>query len=81
MTNLYPDWKKALWEAWRVFGLAAGAVIVAQLEAGVDVNNWQAWLKALAIAAVAAGIKALVKFLREKYGHRDYDKLLYKLPA
>lgn len=81
MTELYPDWKKALWEAWRVFGLAAGAVIVAQLEAGVDINNWQAWLRAVAVAAAAAGVKALFKYLREKFGRRDYDSLLYKLPA
>lgn len=81
MTKLYPDWKKALWEGWRVFGLAAGAVILTQLEAGVDIQNWEAWLRAVAIAAGAAGVKALVKYLREKFGHRDYDSLIYKLPA
>lgn len=79
--GIYPAWKKAAWEAWRVFGLAFLAVIYAQLEAGIDIANWQLWLRSVLVAAFAAGVKAAIKFIREKYGQGLYDKWIYKLPA
>lgn len=76
----YPEWKKAVWEAYRVFLPAFLAIVYAQFEAGVDLKEWKAWTFSLLSAAVVAGVKAVVKWAREKYGKGDYAKAVYKLP-
>ena len=77
----YPAVKKAVWEAWRIFIPAFLTVIYFQFQAGVDLKIWQDWLPALFGAAVLAGLKAVIKWAREKYGNREYGKLIYKIPA
>ena len=77
----YAAWKKALWEAWRVFIPAFLAVIYAQLEAGVDVWGVKTWGFTLLFSAGLPGSKALVKWARETYGNKKYDSWLYRIPA
>lgn len=72
--------KKALIEASRVFFLSFIAVIYAQFEAGVDLRDYKAWLLPLLTSAGVAGIKAVVKWLRETYFKGNYSSLIYKLP-
>ena len=76
----YANWKKALWEAWRSFIPAFLGVIAIQLSAGVDLSTWKDWLPSLLIAGILAGVRAVGKWLRERYGEGNYDKPLYKLP-
>lgn len=76
----YPAIKKAVWEAFRVFFVAAGAVIVAQVQAGINVTDWKNALIAVGIAAGVAGLKAVGKWLRDTYGRGNYSSLWYKLP-
>lgn len=75
----FPIWKKAFIEGWRVFFAAFIAVIAAQLQAGVNIMQWQVWLRSLIISAAVAGLKAVFKWSREKYG-TSYDQLIFKLP-
>jgi len=77
----YPVVKKALWEAWRVFLLAFGAIIYATFEAGVNLKNWKAWIPLLGAAAIVAGFKAVFKWVRAKFFAGKYDNLIYKIPA
>lgn len=72
--------KKALIEAGRVFFLSFIAVVYAQFEAGVDLRDYKAWLLPLLTSAGVAGIKAVVKWLRESYFKGDYSNIIYKLP-
>lgn len=76
----YPAIKKAIIEAFRIFFLAAGAVIVAQIQAGINITDWKNALIALGIAAVVAGAKAVGKWLRDTYGQGNYSSFIYKLP-
>jgi len=77
----YPAVKKALWEAWRIFLPSFLTVIYIQFQAGVDLSMWRKWFPALIGAGVLAGLKAILKWAREKYGNGEYDKLIYKLPV
>lgn len=76
----YPELKKALWEAWRIFFASASVVILAQFEAGVNLKDWKNWVYSLGSAAIVAGLKATVKYVREKYFKGEYDHIIYKLP-
>lgn len=76
----YELWKKSLIEAWRAFLPAFLMVIFAQFEAGVDLKNWKAWVFSLLSSALAAGARAVIKYLREKYA-KNYQSILYKLPV
>lgn len=80
VSEVYPIWKKSFWEAFRIFFLAAGAVVVAQINVGVNYDKWQEWLVPLLLASAVAGLKALFKWAREHYARGDYQNLLYKLP-
>lgn len=75
----YEVWKKMLWEAWRVFGLAFLAVIFAQFEAGVDLREWRSWAYSLVLSAGVAGLKAIGKYARAKLAS-SYESFIYKLP-
>lgn len=76
----YPLIKKMAFEAFRAFFIAAGAVVVAQIQAGINVADWKNALITVGIAAVAAGVKAVGKWLRDTYGNGDYSNIVYKLP-
>ncbi len=77
----YSDIKKALWEAWRAFIPAFLGVIYVQFQSGVDLKDWKSWVFNLLVSATIAGSKAVLKWLREKYGQGDYTHWIYKLPA
>lgn len=77
----YEAWKKGLWEAYRTFIPAFLVVIFAQFEAGVNLQEWRAWLPPLVLSGGAAGTRAVVKWYREVYAPKQYDSLVYKLPA
>lgn len=77
----YATWKKALWEAWRAFVPAFLAVLYIQFQAGVELEKWQDWLPALLFGAFIAGVRAVFKWARERFGAGDYSKFIYKLPA
>lgn len=77
MAEKYPIWKKALWDAWRAFGVAFLSVIVIRLESGISLDKPIDWLLNVLAAALAGGFSALARLLRED---KDYQNLLYKLP-
>lgn len=77
----YPAYKKALWEAYRTFIPAFLAVIFAQFEAGVDLKEWRAWVLPLLLSALAAGFRAVVKWVRTEKFPLDYSRAIYKIPA
>lgn len=80
VTMDYPNWKKAAWEAWRVFSVAFVGVATAQVSAGIDMQDWKSWVTTLLVSSFIAGIKAVGKYAREEFGNKDYSSLLYKLP-
>ena len=77
----HPSIKKATWEAWRSFWPAFAGVVVVQLSSGVDMKDWQTWLVNVIVSASIAGIKAFAKWLREEYGDKNYEDIIYKLPV
>ena len=76
----FSPFKKALIESWRVFLPAFIAIIVAQVQIGVDLKDWKAWLLPLILSASLAGFKAVGKYVRDTYGLGNYSSLVYKLP-
>lgn len=77
----YPELKKALWEAWREFIPAFVVAVGLQLSIGIDMNQPLPWIVSVATAGIKAGWRAVFKWLRDKYGEGDYDKLIYKIPS
>lgn len=76
----YPAIKKAAYELWRTFIPAFLGVLYVQFQAGVNLQDIKSWGLTLLVSATMAGIKAVLKYLRDKYGNSDYTKLIYKLP-
>ena len=76
----YPAIKKAGYELWRTFVPAFFAVIYVQFEAGVNLQDIKSWGITLLASATMAGVKAIIKYLRDIYGNGEYNKLIYKLP-
>ena len=76
----YPIIKKMAFEAFRVFFLSAGAVVTAQISAGINILDWKNALVTLAISAAVAGLKAVGKWLRDAYGQGNYQSFWYQLP-
>ena len=90
----YPIWKKALIEAGRVFvgAMIAQLTLLIFRDDQIDFNfiysikSWEQASALLIIPSVAAGLKGLIKYLREKYavnrlGNTDYDNVLFKVPV
>jgi len=75
----YKTWKKVLIEAVRAFVPAFLAVIYLQFEAGVNLQEYKSWVMPLLASASLAGIRAVMKWLRERHA-KDYTSFLYKLP-
>lgn len=96
MSKKYPTWKKVLWQAGRAFFQAfiasfslvlIGADGLEIIKDGASVsfanflyNLWAVIFYPAILSGIAAGIAAIGKFLREKYGKKDYTKSVYKLP-
>lgn len=90
----YPAWKKALIEAYRIFtgALLAELTLLIFTEEGINftfiqsIKNSDDIIKLLLLPSLMAGIKGVIKWLRERYavdskGNKDYDHILYRLPA
>lgn len=77
---MFPSWKKALIEAYRVF-VPVFLATLATLISTEAVNGWEDAWKVLIVPAITAGIKGLAKYTRDKYFPEEYDKVIYKLPA
>lgn len=78
--TFYPNWKKAAIQLWRTFFAAFVVILGAQLEAGVDVANFETWVRSAIGAAILGGVRAVFKFIRETYFAGDYDNDIYKIP-
>ena len=92
----YPTWKKVTWEAGRTFVQAflasfgfvlMGANGLGILKDGASIgfivflqNLWGVIVYPGLLAGIAAGISAVGKYSREKFGKGDYKKAVYKLP-
>lgn len=72
---MYPRYKKIIWRYVRIFIDTAVAAFL--IEAGLpqDLEQYKGW----ATIALAAGLAAVFKAIRESAG-LDYDKLVHKLP-
>jgi len=76
----FPNWKKALIQVWRTFAAAFVVIMTTQLQAGVDVTNFEAWARSAIGAALLGGVRAVFKFIRDTYFPGDYDNDIYKIP-
>lgn len=74
-------WKKAVIEAWRAFLPAFLGVVSVQLQVGAGTEDVWFWLRSVLVAGIVAGVRAVFKWAREKWGQGDYNKFIYKLPA
>lgn len=77
----YPNYKKSVIEAWRIFAPAFMATVWLQLQTGAgDFSDPITYGKAVLVAGFLGGVKALVKWIRETYGQGNYHHWSYKLP-
>lgn len=77
----YPNYRKAIIEAWRIFAPAFIAAVWLQVQLGsAGFDDLGAYLKALVVAGILGGVKAVVKWVRETYGQGNYTHWSYKLP-
>ena len=76
----YPVWKKILFNAWRAFGVSFLAVVVSQMQMGIDLSSWRTWIANLLCSAIAGGLSGVAKWLRE-INAEDYESFIFKLPA
>ena len=70
----YPAWKKVVWRYARVFVAAS----VAQVGANLALATEPDYQKTVVVSAVAAGLSAVAKALREG---RSVDSKVQKLPV
>ena len=77
----FPEYKMALIEAWRTFVGSFLAVVSAQLAVGAQQEDPWVWLRGIILAGVFSGVRAVVEYYRKKYAPKEYESLVYKLPA
>lgn len=75
----YSPVKKALIEALRTFVVAFLATLSVQLST-VDLMYPSMWIRAVLVASLTAGVRAVFKYLRDQYGRTDYSRWIYRLP-
>lgn len=81
MTIFYPNYKKALWQVWRAFFIAFVATLTAQAQSGVDLSDFDTWIKSVLAAAFVSGVRASMKYVREKWYAGMYDHWIYQIPV
>ena len=77
---MYAHWKIILWRFVRVFLAAFLGQLALSLVILVDLTLETLWVT-LILPAVIAGISALSKILRDKYGDEEFKKPIHKLPV
>lgn len=77
----FEAWKKAAYEAWRTFWPAFIGYVALQLQTGAGEKDIALWARSVAVAGGVAGLRAVFKWAREKWGNKQYGSLIYKLPA
>jgi hypothetical protein len=82
MTATFPDWRKAWTEARRVFAYTAIVqlgIIASSEDLITRFNSLEDVLKFIVIPVLVGGLTGVIKYLRERIGQGDYDKLIYKI--
>ena len=76
---MYPEWKLLLWRFIRVFFAAFLGQLALSLVILEELTLETLW-PAIVLPAVTAGIVALSKALRDRFGDDEYTDLVHKLP-
>jgi len=76
---MYPEWKLLLWRFIRVF-FAAFLAQLALLLPNIEEFSVELLWPMLILPAVTAGVVALSKALRDRFGDDEYTDLVHKLP-